>query len=252
MKQGHIIATLIFIFGTYLTSAQSLDSIDNATIAYERGDYPSAIQFYESTVQAGISNGEIYYNLGNAYYENNDLAHALLNYRRAQQFLPRDLDLNTQLARIRSIRSTLQGETTNWLIRFVEVSDTIFTIKELSLFTFILWSSFFCLLMVYRLKKSWKKRLQLPLIAFLFSMLIMLLLLGTRLYVFHQMPPAIVTALTSPVMSGASIAYFEQYEVFAATEIYITEQQEEWVKFVTADDKQGWIMKKDIEWVFAE
>lgn len=222
-------------------ASQSLQSLDNATQAYNNGDFDNAIQFFELTVSGGIANGDIFYNLGNAYYKQGDIGKALLNYRRAMQFIPRDLDLNIQMARVRSLRTTIQTDTTHWLIFLEQATESVITITELSLITFLIWSVFWIMLAFYRLKQTWRNALRFPL-GVLFTVLVSLgILLGARLYIYHNMPPAVVTVDSVAVYSGPSISYFRQYDLFTGSEIYIVDKQDEWIKFVTPTNQQGWV-----------
>ena len=238
-----ILSTLLVVFPI---SSQTLESLNNAETAYNQGDYDSALRFFELTINGGIFNGEVFYNLGNVYYEQGNLGHALLNYRRALQFIPRDLDLNIQIARVRSLRSSLQTDTTQWLIFLEQVTESAVTITELSMSTFLLWIVFWMILAGYRLKSTWKMMLRMPLISSFVVLVSLMILLGARLYIHHYMPSAIVIADSSPVYSGPSISYFRQYDLLNASEIYIMEERNEWRKFVTPDNQQGWIQVEDI------
>jgi tetratricopeptide (TPR) repeat protein len=235
---------LFLIFCLLLTlpvTSQSLESLDNATQAYNNGDFDNAIQFFELTISGGITNGEIFYNLGNVYYNQGDIGKALLNYRRAMQYIPRDLDLNIQIARVRSLRTTLQTDTTQWLIFLEQATETALTITELSIITFLIWSSFWILLAFYRLSQTWRNALRFPLGTLFIATISLSILLGARLYIYYKMPPAVVTVDSAPVYSGPSISYFHQYDLFIASEVYIVDEHDEWRKFVTPNNQQGWI-----------
>jgi tetratricopeptide (TPR) repeat protein len=49
-----------------------------------------------------IHNGKLYYNIGNTYFEMNDLGRAILNYRLAEQLIPNDPNLKQNLDFARS------------------------------------------------------------------------------------------------------------------------------------------------------
>lgn len=237
-----ISTSIFFLFLTiFPVTSQSLESLDNATEAYNNGNFDNAIQFFELTVSGGITNGELFYNLGNAYYEQGDIGRSLLNYRRAMQFIPRDLDLNIQMARVRSLRTTLQTDTTHWLIFLEQITESVVTITELSIVTFLIWSLFWIMLAFYRLNQAWKNTLKFSLGTLFVALLSLSILLCGRLYSYHTMPPAMVTVDSAPVYSGSSIAYFHQYDLFIGSEIYILDEQDSWRKFVTPTNQQGWI-----------
>ncbi|MCK9160225.1 MAG: tetratricopeptide repeat protein [Bacteroidaceae bacterium] len=64
--------------------------------AYIKKDYASAIQIYENLLKKGES-ADIYYNLGNSYYKLNNIAKAILNYRRALLLEPGNSDIRANL-----------------------------------------------------------------------------------------------------------------------------------------------------------
>lgn len=78
-------------------------TVDNPSEAYDL--YRRAALRYERLIEEGeISNGRLYYNLGNAYFRMDDLGRAILSYRRAERLLPGDADLMQNLASARSRR----------------------------------------------------------------------------------------------------------------------------------------------------
>jgi len=67
--------------------------------------YRRAALRYERIVRdGGVRNGRLFYNIGNAYFRAEDIGRAILNYRRAQAYLPGDANLAQNLAYARSRR----------------------------------------------------------------------------------------------------------------------------------------------------
>jgi len=236
-----LVILLLMISAVYPVIGQSMESLDYATQAYNNGEYDNAIQFFELTISGGISNGEIFYNLGNVYFEQGDIGNAMLNYRRAMQLIPRDLDLNIQMARVRSLRAALQSDTTQWLIFLEQATESFMTIMELSILTFVFWILFWFILALYRLRSTWRSALRFPLGLIFTALLTLCVLLGARLYIYHYMPAAVVTIDSAPVYSGPSESYFRQYDLFSGSEIYIEDEKEGWYRFITPTNQVGWI-----------
>jgi len=233
---------MLLIFLMVIPSfAQTTTSLDNAQQAYDAGNFDAAIQFFELTISGGIYNGEIFYNVANAHYQQGDIGTALLNYNRALQYIPRDLDLNIQIARTRALRNIPTTDTTHPIILIEQLTATTVTINELSIVTLSLWSLFWILIALYQVKHSWHNTLKFAIRVMLTIILGFGILLGSRLYMYHAMPPAVITIGSAPVYSGPSISYFRQYDLFEGAEIYITDTQDEWSKFVTADNRIGWV-----------
>jgi len=63
--------------------------------------YREAAKEFESILADGFRSGAVYYNLGNAYFRAGEYGRAILNYRKAKPYLPRDpyLKANLQQAR---------------------------------------------------------------------------------------------------------------------------------------------------------
>ena len=77
-----------------------LGSLELFDIAKSPEDFRESAKLLESIVADGFCNGVVYYNLGNAYYRAGDFGRAILNYRKAKPYRPRDplLEANLQQA----------------------------------------------------------------------------------------------------------------------------------------------------------
>lgn len=60
-------------------------------------DYRESAKQLESLVEDGIQSGAVYYNLGNSYFRAGDYGKAILSYRKAKPYRPRDPYLNANL-----------------------------------------------------------------------------------------------------------------------------------------------------------
>ena len=75
-----------------------------ADSAYAQEHYQEAVRMYELLLKHGGS-ADLYYNLGNAYYRQENITRAVLNYERALLLSPgdRDIRFNLQMARSKTI-----------------------------------------------------------------------------------------------------------------------------------------------------
>ena len=70
-----------------------------------RALYQKSLMRYERIVKEGkIGNGKLFFNFGNIYFRIKDIGRAILNYRRAQRYIPNDPNLKQNLDYARSIR----------------------------------------------------------------------------------------------------------------------------------------------------
>ena len=76
-----------------------------ADSAYAAADYATVVYIYEQLVAAEGEAASVYYNLGNSYYKQGEIARAILNYERALLITPNngDVQFNLELARSKAV-----------------------------------------------------------------------------------------------------------------------------------------------------
>ena len=77
---------------------------------YEDGNFNEAAGIYEQLISRGVISGNIYYNLGNAYYKTGRIGKALINYERAKKLIPDNEDLFANISFIKSALDVQQPE----------------------------------------------------------------------------------------------------------------------------------------------
>ena len=223
------------------------DIAQQAAVEYEAGNYEAARTHYTSLIESGVQDGVVFTNLGHTYYQLQDLGAALVNYRRAQIVQPRDAQINSGLARIRSLRTDIQGDETALIDNIAAMTVPIATSLELTWAMSALWCLYFGFVIVMIIRKqsrdSWRGTFVLLSTILLFG----LLLWGSRVYVDRFRPAAIIIEPTVQVMSGPGADYLPIYNLHAAAELRILEQRDAWVRFILPDQRQGWIQEEMIE-----
>lgn len=89
-----------------LTTFQAVASTKTvADSAYAKNDFKQAITLYEQVLDREGESAEVYYNLGNSYYKDKQIAKAVLNYERALLLQPGDADIrfNLEVARSKTV-----------------------------------------------------------------------------------------------------------------------------------------------------
>jgi hypothetical protein len=245
-----IVIHLLMIFLALSTpvrlQSETVTVMTQANAAYLNGDYQTAIQLYESLVQSGLHNPTVFFNLGNAYYQLRDPGRAMLNYRRVQLFWPRDFDLNHNLGRIVSERIDLLGDETGFFEGLAASTVNIVTLIELSSIVGLLWFAWLGMAAVAILRKDWRRRLRLPLIVAGCTLIIGLVLLGSRLVINYARPAGVVVDETAQVMSGPGEDYLRLYQIHAGADVHIWERQNRWVKFSLPDGRMGWLLQDSV------
>ena len=195
---------------------------------YAAGDYAGAAALYEALAQAGVRSGAVYYNLGSAYWQAGDAGRALLNYRRAQAFMPRNPDLNARLGEARARRADLLGDEAILTDSLATAAASLLTWGELAWLVWGLWAAACAAL---ALMIGGRRRAA---------------ALVSRGYASGNRPAAVVIAPAAAVYSGPGELYLELYQMHAAAEIRVLETQGDWARFVRPDERQGWIRRAAI------
>lgn len=220
---------------------------DQAAAAYEAGDYANAINLYRALLDSGVHDSRIYFNLGNAYFQSNNLGLALLNYRRAQQLSPRDSEIHQYLNMVRSRRIDIQGDELFWLDGLATISIAVLAYQELSWIVLALWSVFFACLIAWIPAHHWRTTLRPALIGISMLLVITLGLWIARGYAESNRPAAVVIENTVTVMSGPGQDYLELYTLYGAAEMRLLETRGDWLRFTLPDQRQGWIPQAAVE-----
>jgi len=100
MKARLLLFFAVTGFATMVWAAEE-GAFAKANQAYTEGRFGEAAAHYESLVNSGNWNANLFYDLGNAYYRIGDFGQAILNYERALALEPRhpEAEANLQLAR---------------------------------------------------------------------------------------------------------------------------------------------------------
>ena len=92
-----ILCVGILILSTSLRGQPSFD-LEQANKLYNEKQFEASARFYEGEIRQGRVNGHLYYNLGNSYFRMGALAGAIHYYFKAQRLLPRNEDVQANLA----------------------------------------------------------------------------------------------------------------------------------------------------------
>lgn len=252
MRKILLILSMFLIYPVCLLQAQD-DRISDAFTAYDAGDYENAITLFQSISTERPANAESYYNLATACYMAERYDCAILNYRRALYYQPRDLQIQTGLALARlAVNDRPDVPSSDPLITIGTLTDTLLTRQELAWSGFIIWCIVWFLVLLYRLRPGWRDGLRYLLAGTAMSVTGILVLLGIALAVDRLRPVAVVTADSARVWSGPGEDYLPLYTLENATEIRVQATQANWIQFVTRDGRRGWMTSDRITHILPE
>ncbi len=210
-----------------------------AVEAYKAGDYPDAAKELEAIADSGIRNGQLCYDIGNAYLKTNDLGRALLWYERALVLLPSDPDLRFNYDYARSMTKDVQDEDAGALVRilfFWQYQLSSRTIIFLALgFNLLFWA----LVTLWRVTR--RRAVHHAALAALVPAVILVLTAGFNYYESAHPTRAIVLPDKIAVRSGLSPSSTELFELHAGAKVKIVKTMDKHVQIRFGEDKIGWI-----------
>jgi tetratricopeptide (TPR) repeat protein len=252
MKKGYFILlmiTLVMIIWTMSfphagRAQENAHRFVAAMEAYKSKDYDKAIKELESIAQSGVQNGDLYYDLGNAYLKDDQLGRAILWYERALKLRPNDPDLrfNAQYARSLTRDAADDKAVSPWRIFF-------FWKYRLSQRTVILLAVVFNLLfwsMLIACHMSNRRGLRYAAMAVAAPAVIFMMTALFNYYEAAYIRHGIVLDEKASVRSGLDRTSTELFVLHAGTKLRVLKQNQSHLQIRFGKDKIGWIEREAV------
>ena len=243
-----IINIVLLIFPFSIAIAQT--NWDNANNAYAAGQYQETLDLYlDVAARDGVS-ADLYYNLGNTYFKLNDVAHAIIYYRRALKLNPNHADAkyNLEFARSRTkdkIEMPEQFFLSKWTNKLVGLANSnTWLFISASAFIMALIAFFFFLFGNATVMRKT------GFYAALILVLIFIIALIFSIMQYHAetsdseavIVVGAVTLKSSPDKTGTDL-----FVLHEGTEVTIEDQVGEWVYVRLANSDKAWMLVSQLE-----
>ncbi len=238
---------VILVLMAWMPTPEQTDGLLQAAAAYAQDDYAGAAAAYELAVVQGVDNGALRFNLAVVYQQMGDKGRAVLNYRRAFRWMPRDAAVLAGLAVARDQREDALGDEQG-AAGIVAGFAALMTSGEM------LWAVWWVFLLLAVMGATflfapsrWKGRLRRLLLGFSGLLVVLLLAVCLRGWVDTNRPAAVVVEAQVAVYSGPAADYLELYMLHAGAELRRIDRMDGWVRFELADGREGWLPEDAIE-----
>lgn len=225
---------------------QTVELYRQGNLLYEGGKYAEASRTYERIIERGIRNGHVYYNLGNAYYKQDQIGRAILAYERATRLMPRDVDLksNLDLANERTIdqiavdvpwfgRQALDAVTVNQATAAATAAGFLTSLA----------------LVIYLLTTRPRAR-SAAAYALLVTSLVLLMAIGfmsIKIYDVLENRSGIVLSPAAIVRTSPDASSEPVFTLHEGARVQLVEHRDEWTRIRLPDGKNGWLSWEDLE-----
>ncbi|WP_294081516.1 tetratricopeptide repeat protein [Proteiniphilum sp. UBA5384] len=274
MKRDILISFLILCCGPFITVGQELldtlpqiadpgtnaavmfseDNPEAATQAYRDQDYKKSIALYEQIITKGMTedkvSAQLYYNLGNAYFRDNQLGKAIVCYERALLLDPGDGDIrhNLRFAQTRTI-DRIDTADNLFLANWFKGVRNIFSSNQWGIVAIVLFILFLGCTAVYLfVRLLWARKS-----AFYAGVILLLLMITANTFAFSQKrerthrDAAIVMVGAATVNASPDTGSNQLFELHEGTKVKIRNNDGNWYEIQIADGSVGWIRQQDVE-----
>ena len=245
--RGAIISALLILalsMSPMPTTAQvHVESLmTKAASLYESGDYAGAERQWESLTTSGHEDSHLWYNLGNAYFQQDKTGLAILAYRRGLRLAPRDREIRENLEIARSLRmESLNLENPRGIGKIWSWTRHSFSPGEMALMGLgALWIAAILTLFGILRQLPWR-RLQGSLIASL--LLLGFLSIGAWRAEWEDWSgrEGVLTAPAVEAQSGPGVDYITLFELHEGAELRLLEQRGDWMRISLGAGLEGWV-----------
>ncbi len=222
----------------------------HANDLYRAGNYQDAVKDYESILQQGYVNADVYFNLGDAYYRSGKLAPAIIAFERAARLRPHDADIENNLKLLYlKTPDRIEPVPDLFLIQWMRTVASLVspaTVRGLFLGS---WMLLFGALAAIALVRSAEiiRALRLTLLVFLVSVVVWGAMLGIQSLQDTSSDQAIITAQVVTAKSSPDARSVDAFVIHEGLKVKITDIVGEWVKITLADGKVGWLLSEQCE-----
>lgn len=226
------------------------DSFARAEALYQEQRYDEAAEVYESLRSAGIEGGELYYNLGNAYFKAGRIGLAILSYERALNFMPGDEDTRVNLAYANELVTGAVEEpplplAIRWAVVFYHGLQVDFLAKLLSA-VFML-GGVALSIVLYDAWPQWRTPAVVTLVLCVTLALASGGALAAKVSARENRVEAIVLRENAYVRSGPGDANPRLAEVHEGLKVRVLSERNGWYQVTLANGLTGWIRASAIE-----
>lgn len=243
------LSLVLFYFSWSNTLADHREfKFDEANQFYQNGQYEESIAAYQEILEMGYESADLYYNIGNAHYKLGESAKAILYYERAVRLQPNDEDVqfNLQIANLQVIDKIPSIPELFYVKFFREVTNT-FSLRTITIFTLIVYLSFFTFIILWILSKSMAAKRIFKTLSFAFAILLLLSVSLFSSKAFTKRVDAIVMITEVDVRSAPTSDSTEIFKIHSGLKVKITDRRGDWIEIRLSDGKEGWLETSAVE-----
>ncbi len=217
---------------------------------FQQGKYQQAVEAYQKILEQGYESGELYYNLGNAYFKINQFGKARLFYERALRFMPDDEALKENLILLkRRLVDRIEVPPKFFLTVWWEDLLQAFSLTTL---TYLVIIAFWMLILswafyLFMKKQRHRERGKGLVVLTLILLILLSVILTDKIYRFEKEKYGVILKPSVTVFSEPRKEATEIFVVHEGTKVKILRKNQNWLEIKLGDGKTGWLRQDTLE-----
>lgn len=247
-----ILLIFIVLFALSTQGQEYNEAIEKANSAYSQGLFDSAIALYTYVELAEMESAELYYNLGSAYFKNNNLPKAILYFEKAKKLSPNDEDIQYNLNIANSmIVDKIERVPEMFYKHWWNYFFNMFNADTWTMLSLLIWMVFIVVLALFILSKSRRtKKLAFYLASlFLFASIASFGLASQKYYYTKENKEAIIFTPTITIKSSPTKGSVDLFVIHEGTKVRIVDKVDKWFKIKIQDGSVGWVPANAMEMI---
>ncbi len=243
----HVLYIVCLVMSLHAFS--SVELTQQAETFYKNKNYKGAIESYEMIVKQGTTSYKLFYNLGNAYYKNNEIGKAIYNYELANKLKPNNDDIKTNLRlanqktidKIESKENYFLGAIKTGLVNYFTTNGWAWlSIASLTA----------CLILAFLFFVSGS--ITIKRLSFFTSCLCLIVFVGSMVLGFsalhskQQISFAIITTRETKIHEEPSATSNSKFSLHDGTKVSVIESNDNWTNIKLENGNEGWVKTADI------
>lgn len=248
-----LIAVTAFLFLSLSAAAQTqqlTEVFDEANRLYLEQKFDAAAVKYESIIRNGYESGEIYFNLGNAYFKSGKIQYAILNYERAKRFIPGDEDLqfNIALASVQLI-DKVEPIPELFIYQWIDRLLTIFSLETMVVLMYLLFIGTLGSFTLFLFARSYEQRRYSLLTGMILALLLVIGIANYTVQSYRESTTEFAVVMTdvANIKSAPDRSGNDLFVIHRGLKVQVLDNVNKWRKIRLADGKVGWIPEEEVE-----
>jgi tetratricopeptide (TPR) repeat protein len=246
----YLCVTMVLLWNGLLYADTASATFQTAAEDYKKGDFAAASQKYEAIAKEGNVSPELYYNLGNAYFKQNQLGKCILNYERAALYGASDVDLQHNLAVAKERVKNEPEQISNFFLQsWWEGIRNLFSLTTWSIISIIGgWSGVggLCLWLLGSLREHKKRGFWIG-VSFIPLSLVAFLAACSHYNILHTRQDAVVLSESVQVRTSPDELGSVTETLGEGVKVLVLDQIGSWYKIRLSNGAEGWLTVNQLE-----